>query len=184
MTNTTTFHDRLSRFAQAGPACGVRLVQVTSPVGGNRYNADQVEFNADGTTSLWGGQTFVVTNLAEPADSSAQLSAGDQAVAIDVEGRWVIFVRSAQAASCVARIVSAADGPYYLVHEMVASGEGFVDKPGAVDVRACNLAEATLGPGGAIDAGVRIILQELPDSNAPANINYVFDHPVYAKYLG
>jgi hypothetical protein len=183
MTNTTTFHDRLSRFAQAGPACGVRLVQVTSPAGGNRYDADQVQFNADGTTVLWGGQPFEVTNLAEPADSTGQLSVGDQAVAIDVEGRWVIFVRSAQAACSLARIVSAAGGAYYTVHEIAASGSGFVDKPGAVDVQACNLAEATLGPGGAIDPGVQIILQAIPASGS-ANVNYVFDHPVYAKYLG
>jgi hypothetical protein len=184
MTNTTKFHDRLSRFAQAGPACGVRLVQITSLAGGNRYNADQVQFNADGTTSLWGAPTFVVTNLAEPAGASGQLSAGSQAVALDVEGQWVIFVQAATAACCVARIVAAATGPYYTVHQMVASSTGFVDRPGAVDIQACNLAEATLGPGGAIDAGTRIILQAIPSSDGSAGIQYVFDHPAYAKYLG
>jgi hypothetical protein len=184
MTNTTKFHDRLSRFAQAGPACGVRLVQVTALAGGNRYNADQVQFNTDGTTALWGGRPFLVTNLAEPASSGGQLSVGDQAVAIDVEGRWVVFVRSAQGASCVARVVAPTGASGYTVHEMVASGSGFIDKPGAADIHACNLAEATLGPGGAIDAGTRIILQEIPAGDGSGAIQYVFDHPVYAKYLG
>jgi hypothetical protein len=75
------------------------------------------------------------------------------------------------------RVVAAATGAQYTVIEQVANGAGFVDKPSASNITATNMAEATVGPGGAVDANTRVLVCNFGG-------NYVFDHPVYAKYLG
>jgi len=46
-----------------------------------------------------------------------------------------------------------------------------------------NLAELTLGCGAAVDDGAIVVVSRLTDSGTPSTERYVFDHPVYAKYL-
>jgi hypothetical protein len=80
------------------------------------------------------------------------------------------------ASTILCRVAAAATGAQYTVIEQVANGAGFVDKPGASNITATNMAEATVGPGGAVDANTRVLVCSFGG-------NYVFDHPVYAKYL-
>ncbi len=184
MTGQPTYHDALGRLAQAGGAAGVQLVRLIELAAGNRYTARPVEFGDDGETQLVGTDTLEVTNLAEPADGSGSVPEGADAVAVDVEGRWVVFVRQATAATFPARIIAGQGGAAYTVREQAATGAGtFADKGGAADVTAHNLAELSLGPGAAVDDDTIVIVTTLTDTGTPPTLRYVFDHPVYAKYL-
>jgi hypothetical protein len=93
--------------------------------------------------------------------------------------QWAIVNLGNPSAASVmlCRVVAAATGAQYTVIEQVANGAGFVDKPSASNITATNMAEATVGPGGAVDANTRVLVCNFGG-------NYVFDHPVYAKYLG
>jgi hypothetical protein len=184
MTTEIGFHDALHHLAQAGETAGVRLVRLTALDEANRYTARPVEFASDGSTEFVGEETVTVTNLAEPADADGSVAAGTDAVAVDVEGRWVVFVRQAGAAVFPARVVSSQGGAAYSVLEQVATGAGtFADKQGAEAVAAHNLAELSLGPGAAVDDDTIVFVTTLEDTGTPPTLRYVFDHPVYAKYL-
>ena len=183
MTSAPHYHDAIGRLAQAGAASGVRLVRLTALESGNRYAADAVEFDEDGGTTP-AGPTLTVTNLAEPADTAGQVPAGTDAVALDVEGRWVVFLRQAGggSSSFPAKVLSSEGGSRYLVREQQATGPvSFIDLPGAADVTACNLAELTLGPGAAVDDGTLVLVSVLYEEDGTPR--YAFDHPTYAKYM-
>jgi len=192
MTRAIPFHDSLYRLAQVGEAMGVQLVRIVSLVGGNRYTAVPVEFTAGGGTQQAEEDTVTVTNLAEPADQSGAVPADTEAVAIDVEGRWVIFLRQQQqeepqppsTSLFPARIVDSLGQAAYTVREQVCAGAGeFADKSGASDLTAHNLAELSLGPGAAVDDDTIVLVMEIADTSQPPQTRYVFDHPAYAKYL-
>ncbi len=189
MTRAIPFHDSLYRLAQVGEAMGVQLVRITALLSGNRYSAMPVEFAADGSTQQAETETLTVTNLAEPADQPGDAPAGSEAVAIDVEGRWVIFLRQEQGSSSAAamfpaRVVTSQGQAAYSVLEQECTGAGqFADRPGASAVTAHNLAELTLGPGGAVDDDTIVAVMEIADTSNPPQTRYVFDHPAYAKYL-
>jgi hypothetical protein len=175
---------------QAGAARGVCLVRLVSLVAANRYTARPVEFAADGATQLVSDETFMVTNLAEPADAAGQLAADTEAVAIDAEGRWVIFVRVGQSggggatAQFPARVVISQGQALYTVREQAVSPAGtFSDTSGATNLTARNLAELTLGPGAAVPDDTMVLVTAVEDTGAPPTLRYVFDHPAYAKYL-
>jgi len=183
MSEPVPFHDALHRLAQVGSAAGVRLVRITQLVEKNLYLARPVEFDENGYTQFVGTDTMTVTNLAEPADSDGQLPPDTEAVAVDVEGRWVVFVRQS-AAMFVARVIDSLGSAAYQVREQVATGPGtFCDKTGAADVTACNLAELSLGPGAAVEDDAIVLVTILRDTGTPPVLRYVFDHPAYAKYL-
>ncbi len=184
MTVGTSFHDALRRLAQVGSARGVKLVRIVEQDEGNRYVARPVEFDANGETIHIGEDTTTVTNLAEPADSPGLVAADTDAVALDVEGRWVVFLRPAGVAAFPARIISSLGSAAYTVREQDVTGSGtFADKEGVSDVTAHNLAELSLGPGAAVDTDQIVLVTILLDNQELPTARYVFDHPVYAKYL-
>jgi hypothetical protein len=182
MNTNVTFHDRLSRLAQEGTARGVLLVRITGLDANNRYKAVAIEFQHDGTMVAADATEIRVTNLAEPADMPGQLSAGTEAVAVDVEGRWIVFVRQASSVF-PAKITSGGAGGAYTAREQVSGGGTLADRQDTADIDVTNLAEMTLGPGGAVDAGTIVLVAALQDAGNPPTLRYVFDHPVYAKYL-
>jgi len=179
------FHDSLFRLAQIGTTTGMQLVRLTACRGGNQYDALPIEFAADGTTHTASDRTLTVLNLAEPADAAGTVPAGTDVVALDVEGRWVAFVRQAASAASVAmpaRIVAPLGQAKYTVRPQTCSAAGtFVDAAGAADLQAVNLAELSLGTGAAMDPGTIVLVSSLAD--AAGTTRYVFDHPAYAKYL-
>jgi hypothetical protein len=179
-------HDSLFRLAQVGSSMGVQLVRISGLSGGNRYCADPVEFGPDHATRLAGADAITATNLAEPADSNGLLPAGTEAVAIDVEGLWIIYVRpTATASLCfAARVAGSLGGAVYSLVEQVSQGpSGMADKSGGLSVAGRNLAELTLGPGAAVDAGTIVLVTAIADQQNASSQQYVFDHPAYAKYL-
>jgi hypothetical protein len=189
MITKIPFHDSLYRLAQIGDTTGVRLVRILSVVSGNRYTARAVEFGQGGATQFAEEGTMTVTNLAEPADQTGQVPADTDAVAIDVEGRWVVFLRQAAETGngsplFVAKVIDSLGGSAYTIREQVATGQGtFANKPGAAEVTACNLGELTLGPGAAVEDGAIVLVMLLWQEGNPPTARYVFDHPAYAKYL-
>jgi len=183
MTTTIPYHDGLSHLAQGGSPAGVQLIRITQADQYNRYTARPVEFDEQGRTTFADEATFTVTNLAEPADEAGQVPEGTEAIAIDVEGRWVIFLRQV-APVFPARIVGSQGGASYTVREQVIDPQGaFADRTGTSDVAARNLAELSLGPGAAVDVGTIVLVTALVDGASPPTVRYVFDHPAYAKYL-
>ncbi len=176
------YRDRLGRYARVAPAPGVQPVRVQSLDADNVYLALPLEFDAAGQAVPASTQPLTVTNLAEPADADGVLQAGADALAIDVEGRWVIFVSPPTTGVFAAKVISADGGAAYTVRQQVCTGAGtFTDAAGASDVTAHNLAELSLGPGGAVDVGTVVQATTLADSSGTPRT--VFDHPVYAKYL-
>ena len=177
------FHDAWERWSQAAGTRAAQLVRITGHDAGNRYVARPIVFAQSGQTELHGAATLTVVNLAEPADAAGQVPAGTDALTIDAGGQWVVFIRSA-AAAFPARVVSAEGGAAYLVREQACTGPGtFADATGAADLPAWNLAELSLGPGAAVDAGTIVPVFALVQPGQPSVLRYVFDHPVYAKYL-
>jgi hypothetical protein len=188
MTRTVPFHDSLYRLGQVGQAWGVQLVRIAELLEDNRYTAVPIEFASDGTTQEADQSTLTVTNLAEPADQPGEVPADTEAVAIDVEGRWIVFLRQEPAAgpsaTFPAKVVASLNGSAYSVREQVCTGAGsFTDKSGAPLVTAHNLAELSLGPGAAVDDGTIVLVTVLTDTGNPPEPRYVFGHPAYAKYL-
>ena len=188
MTRTIPFHDSLYRLGQVGHAWGVQLVRIVELAADNRYTAVPIEFAPDGSTQQADEATLTVTNLAEPADQPGEVPADTEAVALDVEGRWIVFLKPAQASggstTFPAKVVQSLGGAAYSVLEQVCTGAGsFSDKSGAQAVTAHNLAELSLGPGAAVDDGTIVLVIVLTDTGQPPTVRFVFDHPAYAKYL-
>jgi len=176
--------DALGRFVQAGPACGVRLVRLVELDENNRYTANPLEFDADGDVQVDTDVTLVVTNIAEPADQDGQLDADTDAVAVDVDGCWIICVRQGGSAMFPAKVVSSSGGAVYSVREQKISAAGvFSDADDTTNVTARNLAELSLGPGAAVDNDTIVLVTTLSSAGSPPTLMYVFDHPTYAKYL-
>jgi hypothetical protein len=183
-TPEAPFHDAASELLQVGWPHGVRLVRIVSRDTCNRYTARPIEFAADGGTQTVGHETMTVTNLAEPADAPGRVPAFTEASALDVEGRWVIFLRPRERATFPARVISSQGDGAYTVREQALTGAGtFADADGAVDVTAHNLAELSLGPGAAVDVNTIVLAAAYPDNGTPPTLRYLFDHPAYAKYL-
>jgi len=84
---------------------------------------------------------------------------------------------SAAASAEVAKVVTLGSGYSYTVRpqDWNAGSGAFVDRPGATDVSARNIAEIGVGPGQMVDVGTYVLLQALGSI-------YVFSHPVFAKY--
>ena len=185
MTTRSPYHDGLYRLAQIGTPTGLQLVRIVDVEEGNRYTARAVEFDDDGSTKFAEDTTISVTNLAEPADSPGGVPPDTDALALDVEGRWIVFLRRSEGvASFPAKVISAQGNAIYTLREQALTSEGsFTDKSGAQDFSARNLAELSLGPGAAVDEGTILLVSAILDNDSPPNVHYVFDHPAYAKYL-
>jgi len=183
MSENTT-QDALGRWAQVAGAKAAQLVRIVAHDEHNRYTARPVAFDAVGGTELVGDDTLTLTNLAEPADGDGDVPADTDAVAFDAGGQWVVFVRPVTPAAFAAKVTASQGQAAYTVKEQVATGAGtFQDAPGTAELNAHNLAELTLGPGAGVEADTIVIVLAAPDNGEPPTIRYVFDHPVYAKYL-
>ncbi|MCL2700647.1 MAG: hypothetical protein FWE88_03010 [Phycisphaerae bacterium] len=181
------FHDSLYRLAQIGTSLGVQLVRLTACHGDNQYAALPVEFDSAGLTQVAENAPLTVLNLAEPADAAGTLPADTEAVAIDVEGKWVIFVRQAPSSNPsstrLARVsgVQSGVGRYYIRwQECLANGQ-FQDTSDPDPAVATNLAELSFGSVAAVDLNTIVPILTVVDVTGVAR--YVFDHPAYAKYL-
>jgi len=189
MTTSKVFHDSLYRLQQIGQTIGVQLIRITELDENNRYTARPIEFDANGETRFVGDDTLVVTNLAEPADQSGEVPAGAEAIALDVEGRWVVFLtpgtdQEGTAGCFPAKVIASLGNAAYTVRRQSPTGAGtFADKQGAQDVTAYNLAELSLGPGAAVDTGQIVLVRSMDDTGTPPTTRFFFDHPAYAKYL-
>ncbi|MFP4140116.1 MAG: hypothetical protein ACLFVH_06470 [Phycisphaerae bacterium] len=185
MQSSDFYNDGFGRLAQVGGGGRVRLVRLTGLDGGNRYTARAIEYGADGALQYVTSEEQVVTNLAEPADTDGRLSADTDAVAIDVEGRWIVHLSLAGTAMFPARVLSSGGGGamYTVRPQTWDSGGELIDRGGSVDLTATNLAELSLGPGGAVDPDTIVLVAPLHDEADPPTIRYVFSHPAYAKYL-
>jgi len=184
MPEQKTYYDALGRWAQASASKAAQLVRVVAHVAGNRYTARPISFDAAGGTEIIGTETLSVVNLAEPADADGQVQPNTDAVAVDVGGRWVVFLRPIPAAFFPAKVIASQGDGAYTVREQIATGAGtFADAPGAPDLTAYNLAELSLGPGAAVDDGTIVLVLTVMDNGNPPVARYVFDHPAYAKYL-
>lgn len=176
--------DSFHRFIQAGPPVGVQLVRITGHVGSNRYSAKPVEFDSGHNTRLACDDQLTVTNLAEQPAAGGAVRSGTEAVAIDVEGFWIIHISRPASLSFPARITEALGGASYGLMEQVANGsQGFADKADGLSVTGRNLAELSLGPGAAVEVGTLVMVTAVTDQQSPGVPQYVFDHPAYAKYL-
>jgi len=181
------FHDSLYRLAQIGTTLGVQLVRLTGCRGDNRYDALPVEFDANGQTQVAENHSLTVLNLAEPADAPGELPVGSEAVAIDVEGKWVIFVReSAGVASSArpARVIAVESGQarYRVCWQKCDAATGaFQDIANEPTPVAVNLAELSFGRPAALDINTIVLVHAIEDTAGVTR--YVFDHPAYAKYL-
>ncbi len=184
MTSNLDAIRRLGGLIQVAQTRGVKLVRIVEVDQANRYTARPIEFDSDGATQTVGTETLTAPNLAEPPDQTPQLPARTDAVAIDAEGRWVIFVRQADAALFPARIINSQGGAVYTIREQDISANGtFSDAPGATDLTGRNLAELSLGPAAAVATDTIVLVTTLKDTSSPPALQYVFDHPAYAKYL-
>jgi len=184
MSGQRTYYDALGRWSQTSGARSARLVRITEYEEANRYTARPVGFTESGDTEIVGSETLTVINLAEPADAGGEVPVETEAVALDVGGRWVVFVRPAPAAMFPAEVKAWQSPAVYTVREQIITYSGaLTDAPGAADVTAYNLAELSLGPGAAVDNGTIVLVMILMDNGSPPTARYVFDHPTYAKYL-
>ena len=84
---------------------------------------------------------------------------------------------SAAASAEVAKVVALGSGYSYTVRpqDWNTQTQALVDRSGAADVTARNIAEIGIGPGQMLDVGTYVMLQALGGI-------YVFSHPVFAKY--
>jgi hypothetical protein len=177
-------NESLGRWAQVSSAQGVQLVRVVSASDTNSYTVQAVEFDEEGALQDSLTQECAAVNVAELASSPGQVATGTVAVAIDVEGQWVMFVPAASSAVFPARVMAAAGQAVYTVIEQSMTGAtGFANKTGAVAVAACNVAELNVGSGQAVDVGTLVMVLSVMDTGNPPTLRYVFDRPVYAKYL-
>lgn len=183
MSPKNNFRDSLRRLAQLGQATGLQLVRIKEQDDGNRYTADAIEFDADDDTQLVDDSQLTVVNLAEPADEDGQLPAGTNAVAVDVEGEWVVLVRPTGTFLFAAQILYTFGNALYRVRPQVPVEENtFTTKSGGQDINACNLAELHLAETLGLDADIIVLVAALTTEGDPPTIRYVFDHPVHDEY--
>lgn len=176
--------DTLRRWTQVSGKTAAQLVRITAHDEANRYTARPIAFDADGQPDTVGEATLTVVNLAEPTNTPGQVDADTDAVAVDVGGRWVVFLPPSSHAIFPAKVISSQGNAAYSVREQAATGAGtFTDADGATDVTAHNLAELSLGDGAALDQDIIVLVHAILDSGDPPTVRYVFDHPAYAKYL-
>lgn len=184
MIPTTTQNDGFRRFAQLGASNGIMPVRLTEVIEGNQYQARPIEFDEEDETQFVGQETLTVTNLAEPADSDGLIDPDTDAVAMDVEGRWIVFVRPATNQTFPAKVTgSQGSGAYYVLEQVPVSLGVYTNKENATQITAQNLAELSLGPGAAVDTNTIVIISAVADTGNPPVLHYMFDHPAYAKYL-
>ncbi len=185
MATTIPYHNSLYRLAQIGTATGMQLVRIVNMTEGNKYTARAIEFDTQGATQFAEITNITVTNLAEPADLPGVIPSNTDAIALDIEGRWIVFLHPSQSmASFPAKVISSQGSAIYTLREQILTAQGsFIDKAGATDLSARNLAELSLGPGAAVDIGTIVFTNTIFDNQNPPSMAYVFDHPAYAKYL-
>lgn len=183
MVDMKKYVDAIGRFSQAGGIAGVLLVRIKSHETSNRYKAAILEMNSSWSLSeVAGADQIDVMNVCE-SDDDEHVDNDTDAVAIDVEGRWIVFIRKATGGALLipAKVVSSSGGASYEL-ELLGLGEDSEFAATETTVSATNLAEMNLGPGGAVDIDSIVLLTEIKSSDGGSG-QYFFDHPTYAKYL-
>jgi hypothetical protein len=189
MTRRSNYVDQLGRLVQVGSGGESisRTVRLTSVWANNIYNARPIEFDETGQPQTVGQAMLRVTNLAEPADTPGVVLADGgtvDAVAMDLGGRWVVFIRRAWPAMFPAKVISSQGSAVYTLREQAQAPDGtFSDAPGAAEIIATNLAELSTGQGGAIDIDTTVAVTSIIDTGQPATLRYIFSQAAYAKYL-
>jgi len=182
MSGKNDYYDAMGRWVEVSASKAAQLVRITAHDESNRYTARPIVFDAVGETEIVGNDTLTVTNLAEPTDTDGQVPDDTDAVAIDVGGRWIVFIRPVGSVIFPVKIMASQGAAAYTVREQVATGAGtFADATGATNITAHNLAELSLGPGAAIANDTIVLVLTVVDNGTPPTVRYVFDHPGYAK---
>ncbi len=179
MSAKKNFRDALGRLAQLGQATGSQLVRITEHLAGNRYTAQAIEFDQSQDIQPTGAADIIVINLAEPADLDGQLEAETNAVATDVEGRWVILVKPTDEGVFAGKVISRYDDALYRIQPQVPVTENtFANKSGSSVINACNLAELDMVSPPSVDANSIVLVTALATESDPPTTRYVFDHPI------
>jgi len=184
MTRQIPFQKNGLRLVQIGTPSGIQLVRIESALTGNRYQARPIEFDENRHRQFAETKTITVTNLAEPDDGPGNLPPQSDTVAWDVEGRWVIFLSSQGTAAFPAKVISHGVGAAYSVLEQVVDSNGaFTAKSGASNITAVNVAEIGVVASGSPIINRIVMVTKLNSGNVSGSIQYVFNCPVYARYL-
>jgi hypothetical protein len=150
----------------------IRRVQIAAATSGNEYQATVVR-TTDGAQPV-SAESLQVTNLAEPVDQDGQLSTGTQAIALQVDGQWTVFVPTTSV--FVGRIVTALGAGRYSIREQRYSETGTLDDaPEVAALAATNLAEVDVTPGDGLSPDTRVLVAAVPDTASPPTLHHVFD---------
>ncbi len=182
-----TYRDMLGRFAQLGQSSGVQLVKLTSHLVGNVYGASVRTLDGEGdivaadhTVSL------EVINLAEAEDSDGQVPSDTPAVAVDLDGRWVVYVQTHPDQPFVGELLYTSGTGLYGVRPQAPTGQSSPTSPVGFEnhgmpIMATNLAELGMSTLG-LEAGRMVIVHCVATADTPPLYHYVFDHPHEEEY--
>jgi len=174
------FRNALHRLAQLGRETGIQLVRITSLEAGNRYTARPVQFDEQGETEYASTHTLSITNLAELPDETGQLPEGAEAIAVDVEGRWVIHVQPEERTLFAAKVLYTFGDGRYRVRPQVPTGEKtFADDPSFGDLTAVNVFELGNPVEFGIESDTIVLVASLKDNAEPPTIQYAFSHATF-----
>jgi hypothetical protein len=180
--SSTTYRDALGRFAQLGQSGGVQLVKITSHVSGNQYEGSVLTLDADGNVDAAPDTVAIdVVNLAEAEDSDGQIGSNTPAVAVDVEGRWVVYIQPTPGRAFVGELVSTSGTGLYTVRPQAPTGQSAPTAPvgfenNGATLEATNLSEVGTSSA-SLDTGLKVLIHAVPTSDNPPLFYYVFDHP-------
>jgi hypothetical protein len=182
-----TYRDILGRFAQLGQSAGVRLVKLTSHVAGNVYEASVLTLDSQGGIMAAAHTTTLeVINLAEAEDSDGQIVTDTPAVAVDIEGRWVVYVQTHPNDPFVGELLYTSGTGLYGVRPQAPTGQSSPTSPvdfenNGATIMATNLAELGMSTLG-LETGRKVIIHAVPSTDTPPVYHYVFDHPHEEEY--
>jgi hypothetical protein len=120
--------------------------------------------------------TLEVVNLAEPETSGGQVASGTPAVAIDVEGQWVVYARPFDKMCFVGKVSSSlGDGVYSISPMDPTDDDDFAARGGTVN--AINLWEEIGTTSGSVLVGTYVLVTVVEAESDPTTMAYVFSHP-------
>ncbi len=182
-----TYRDILGRFAQLGQSAGVQLVKLTSHIAGNTYSASVLTLDGEGAIAAADHTVSLeAINLAEAADSDGQILVDTPAVALDVEGRWVVYVQPDPGRPFVGELLYTSGTGLYGVRPKAPTGQSSPTSPVGFEnhgmpILATNLAELGMSTLG-LEAGRLVIVHAMATADNPPLYYYVFDHPHEEEY--
>ena len=170
----------IKQLIQVGTIQSLKLCKIKSLVINNKYSACELDNNSDQLAET--ENTFEVYNLAESPVQSGQLSTPTNALTMEIHGKYYVYISEGGSSVTLGKIVSSAGGAKYNIQPVTMRDTGQTDPASSTQISAFNLAEMTVGPGGAVDNNTLVILHQIAASNSDDPIN-IFSHTTYAKYL-